>query len=165
MNPPLSTILHQADGRYLTAEERDAVLAYARELPAAVHAGEEVAGEEHAIVDAVVAELRELFARFDRLFPNAWDQFAGQLRLVLRADVRAMLTGDQRVLEDKALFYLRSILAAYGVTPEFAREAFTRLRDRCQDRVGDEAFARLAPYLERNIQVLADFPEPAVAMV
>ena len=28
-----------------------------------------------------------------------------------------------------------------------------------------DSFARLTPYLEQNIQVLADFPEPAVAMV
>jgi hypothetical protein len=165
MNAPLSTIFRQADGRYLTAEERDAVLAYATELPAAVRAGEEVAAHEAAVIDAVISELREQFPRFDRLFPNAWDEFAGNLRLVLRADARAMLTGDLRLLEDKALFYLRSILAAYSVTPQFAREAFTRLQDRCRDRLGAEAFARMAPYLERNIQVLADFPEPAVAMV
>jgi Phycobilisome protein len=76
-----------------------------------------------------------------------------------------MLSGDLKVLEDKALFYLRSILAAYNVTPQFAREAFGRLRDRCREQLAAETFARLAPYLERNIQVLADFPEPAVAMV
>jgi hypothetical protein len=165
MNPPLSTILRQADGRYLTAEERDAVLAHASELPAAVLAGEEVAAHEGEVVDAVVAELREQFPRFERLFPNAWDQFANDLRLVLRADVRAMLSGDLRVLEDKALFYLRSILAAYSVTPQFGHEAFTRLRDRARERLGADAFAKLAPYLERNIQVLGDIPEPAVAMV
>ena len=54
---------------------------------------------------------------------------------MLRADVRAMLAGDLRSLEDKALFYLRSILAAYNVTPQFAREAFTRLRDHCRQRL------------------------------
>jgi hypothetical protein len=165
MNPPLSAILRQSDGRYLTADERESVLTYARDLPGGVEAARAVEASEGGLIDAVVAELRERYPRFERLFPNAWDRLAADLRLVLRADVRAMLAGDLRVLEDKALFYLRSILSAYNVTPQFARDAFTLLRDRCRDQLGDEVFARLEPYLERNVQVLADFPEPAVAMV
>lgn len=165
MNPPLTTILRHSDGRYLTSEERDAVLAYARDLPAAVRAGEDVEAHEGAIITAVIGEMRNQFPRFDRLFTDSWDRLAADLRLVLRADVRAMLSGDMRVLEDKALFYLRSILAAYNVTPQFARESFTRLRDHSREHLEAESFARLEPYLERNIQVLADFPEPAVAMV
>jgi Phycobilisome protein len=165
MNPPLSSIFRQSDGRYLTADERDQVLAYARDLPARVQAAQAVEAAERGLIDAVVGELRERYPRFERLFPNAWDRLAGDLRLVLRADTRAMLAGDLRVLEDKALFYLRSILAAYNVTPQFARDAFTLLRDQCRGRLAAEAFARLDPFLERNVQVLADFPEPAVAMV
>src|SRR3954471_22825589 len=165
MTPPLTAILRQSDGRYLTAEERDQVLAFARDLPARVQAGQDVEAHEADVIAAVVGELRDRYPRFERLFPGAWDRLAGDLRLVLRADVRAMIAGDVRVLEDKALFYLRSILAAYNVTPRFARDAFAALRDRCRDRVGAEAFARLDPFLERNVQVVADFPEPAVAMV
>ena len=165
MTPPLTAILRQSDGRYLTADEREQVLAHARDLPARVAAAQAVEAVEGAVVDTVVGEMRGRYPRFERLFPNAWDRLAGDLRLVLRADARAMLAGDLRVLEDKALFYLRSILAAYNVTPQFARDAFTLLRDRCRDRLGADAFGRLEPYLERNVQVLADFPEPAVAMV
>jgi hypothetical protein len=120
---------------------------------------------EADLTATVVGELRGRYPRFERLIPNAWDRFADDLRLVLRTDVRAMLAGELRVLEDKALFYLRSILAAYNVTPQFARDAFTLLSDRCRDRLGADAFTRLEPYLERNVEVLSDFPEPAVAMV
>jgi hypothetical protein len=165
MTPPLNTILRQSDGRYLTADEREQVLAYARDLPARVQAAQAVESAEGDLTAAVVGELRQRYPRFERLFPNAWDRLADDLRLVLRADARAMIAGDLRVLEDKALFYLRSILAAYNVTPQFARDAFGVLRDRCRDKLGADAFARLEPYLERNVQVLADFPEPAVAMV
>ena len=165
MAAPLSTILRQSDGRYLTAEEREAVLVYARDLPAAVKAGEGVESQEAVVIADVVGAMRDQFPRFERLFTDAWERFAADVQLVLRADVRAMLSGDLRLLEDKALFYVRSILAAYNVTPEFAREAFVRLRDRCREKLTADTFARLAPYLERNIQVIADFPEPAVAMV
>src|SRR5689334_8069109 len=119
MSPPLTTILRQSDGRYLTAEEREQVLAYSRDLPARVQAAQDVEATEGKLIDSVVGELRGRYPRFERLFPNAWERFAADLRLVLRADARAMLAGDLRVLEDKALFYLRSILAAYNVTPQF----------------------------------------------
>lgn len=165
MTPPLTAILRQSDGRYLTAEEREQVLRFARDLPARVQAGEDVERHEADLIAAAVAGLRDRYPRFERLFPSAWDRLADDLRLVLRADARAMIAGDVRVLEDKALFYLRSILAAYNVTPQFARDAFAALRDRCRDGLSAEAFARLEPFLERNVQVLADFPEPAVAMV
>jgi hypothetical protein len=165
MTPPLSTILRQSEGRYLSADEREQVLAYARDLPARVQAAQAVETAEADLTATVVGELRGRYPRFERLIPNAWDRFADDLRLVLRTDVRAMLAGELRVLEDKALFYLRSILAAYYVTPQFTRDAFTLLRDRCRDRLVPDAFARLEPYLERNVEVLADFPEPAVAMV
>jgi hypothetical protein len=165
MNPPLATILRQSDGRFLTAAERKQVLAIASDLKAGVRASEDVESNETEVVAAVVGEMRDLFPRFGQLFDDAWDRLADDLRLVLRADVRAMLSGDQRVLEDKALFYVRSILAAYNVTPQFAREAFTRLRDRCREKLKSDSFARLSQYLDRNVEVLPDFPEPAVAMV
>jgi Phycobilisome protein len=165
MNPPLTTILRQADGRYLTAAEREQVLAIAQDLVTAVRASEETETHEAGLIAVVIKELQDQFPRFGQLFPDAWERLADDLRLVLRADVRAMLSGDQRVLEDKALFYVRSILAAYNATPQFVRATFTRLRDRCRDALGAETFARLEPYLERNVQVIADFPEPAVAMV
>jgi hypothetical protein len=165
MKPPLQMILRQTDGRYLTSEERESVLAFAKDLPGRVKASEVAEANEAELIAAVIDDVRPKYPRFDHLFPNAWDKLAGELRLVLRADVRAMLAGDLRVLEDKALFYVRSILAAYNVTPQFARDAFTLLRDRGKDKLGKEAFAKLEPYLERNVEVIADFPEPSVAMV
>src|SRR5438477_11154260 len=108
MNPPLTHVLRQSDGRYLTAEEREHVLAYARDRPARVSAGEEVEAREGDLITAAVHGLRDQYPRFERLFPHAWERLAGDLRLVLRADVRAMLAGDVRVLDDKTLYYLRS---------------------------------------------------------
>ncbi len=162
---PLNDILRQSEGRYLTPEERSDVLAYAKELPARVRAAQEVEALEGDIVAAACEGLRERYPRYQRLFPNAWDRCAEELRLVLRYDVRAMLADDPRPLEDKALFYLRSILAAYNLTPQFARDAYELLRDKCRDRLSPDAFSLLEPYLQRNVAVLADFPEPVVAAV
>src|SRR3954447_9061829 len=151
MNPPLTRILRQSDGRYLSPDERDQVLAYAHDLPARVAAGQAVEAAEADLVAGVIAALKERFPRFERLFPNAWERLADDLRLVLRADVRAMLANDVSVLDDKALYYLRSVLAAYNLTPAFARDAFSLLRDDARGRLDHAAFDLLAPYLERNV--------------
>src|SRR5687767_12066499 len=123
----LNELLRQSEGRYLTAEERERVLDYARDLPARVRAGEEVEAHEADILQAVCDELRQHYPRYERLFPSAWDRCARDLQLVLRYDVRAMLADDPRPLEEKALYYLRSILAAYNLTPQFARDCYTLL--------------------------------------
>src|SRR5437763_875265 len=72
---------------YLTPEERAGVLAYAKELPARVRAAQEVEDAEGDIVAAACDGLRERYPRYQRLFPNAWDRCAEELRLVLRYDV------------------------------------------------------------------------------
>src|SRR5204863_224627 len=85
--------------------------------PCRVGAGEEVESHEDAAVEAACTALRESYPQFGRVHPQAWDRLAHDLRLVLRADVRAMLADDANALDDNALHYLRSIWAAYQVTP------------------------------------------------
>jgi hypothetical protein len=165
MSHSLRSILSGCDGRYPTAEERGQLEAFAHELPKRVKASVEVEAHEGAIVSAVVDALREHYPRYEKLFPQAWDRCAREVQFVLRSDVRAMLAGDPRELDDKALVYLRSVLAAYNLTPQFVRDCFTLVRDQCRERLSAQAFAHLEPFLQRNVQVLADFPEPAVAAV
>jgi hypothetical protein len=158
-------VLRHSEGRYLTAEERERLLAFARDVPGRVRAGEEVEQAEGAVVAAACDELRENYPRFGRVHAQAWDRLAHDLRLVLRYDVRAMLADDARALDDKLLYYLRSVWAAYHVTPPFVRDALTLLRDRLRGRLSPESFGHLEPFLDRNLAVLADIPEPAVAAV
>jgi hypothetical protein len=165
MNPSLNEILRACEGRYPGAAEREKLLTVARELPARVRAAEDVEAQEAAIAEAVVAALRERYPRYEKLFSQAWGRCASDLQVVLRYDVRAMLANDPRPLEDKALYYMRSILAAYNLTPQFVRDCFTLLRDQCRARLSPESFGLLDPFLDRNVRVLADFPEPAVAAV
>ena len=165
MNSSLNVILRACEGRYPGAEERAKLLAIARELPARVRAAEDVEAHEAATTAAVVAALHGRYPRYEKLFPQGWDRCASDLQLVLRSNVRAMLANDPRPLDDKALYYLRSILAAYNLTPQFTRDCFTLLRDQCRERLSPEAFALLEPFLARNVEVLGNIPEPAVAAV
>jgi hypothetical protein len=165
MKSSFHDILRGSEGRYLSPDEREQLLAYARELPARLQAAEEVELFEGEILAAVVDDLRERYPRYEKLFPEAWDRCTHDVQFVLRYDVRAMLANDRRPLDDKALFYLRSILAAYNLTPQFTRDCFSSLRDQCRVRLSSEVYDFLEPFLDRNVEVLADFPEPLVAAV
>lgn len=165
MDAGITTILHESNGRYLNAKERSQLLAFARELPARIGASEDAETHEREIVEYVISALRSRYARFENLFPRAWDGLAVDLRMVLRANVRALISGDVAELDEIALFYLRSILIAYNVSPEFARDAFLTLIDACKEHLSAEASGLLDPYLNRNVEVLSEIPEPAVAMV
>jgi len=156
-------VLRQCEGRYLTPEERGRALAFADALPQRVRAGEEVEAHEDAAVEATCATLRESHSQFGRVHPQAWERLALDLRLVLRADVRAMLADDANTLDNYALHYVRSIWAAYQVTPTFARDACQLLTDQLQRLMTAESFAALGPFLARNREVVGDIPEPIAA--
>lgn len=156
-------VLRQSEGRYLTPEERGRALAFASALPQRVRAGEEVEAHEDAVVEATCAALRETHPQFGRAHPQAWDRLGHDLRLILRADVRAMLADDAHHLTDYALHYVRSIWAAYQVTPSFARDTCQLLADHLQSLLSAESFAALEPFLARNRDVLGGIPEPIAA--
>jgi hypothetical protein len=156
-------VLRQCEGRYLTPEERGRALAFAAALPQRVRAGEEVEAQEDAAVEATCAALREVYPQFGRVHPQAWDRLAHDLRLILRADVRAMLADDVNALDNFALHYVRSIWAAYQVTPTFARDTCQLLTDQLQRLMTAESFAALDPFLARNREVLGGIPEPIAA--
>ena len=156
-------VLRQSEGRYLTPEERGRALAFAYALPQRVRAGEEVEAHEDAAVEAACTALRESYPQFGRVHPQAWDRLAHDLRLVLRADVRAMLADDANALDDYALHYLRSIWSAYQVTPAFARDACQLLADHLRRVMTEESFAALDPFLARNRDILGGVPEPISA--
>ena len=75
---------------------------------------------------------------------------------------RAPLLGDPRRLDDSVLFYLRSIFSAYRLSHGFLRECFTLLRHQLAARLEPDDLSALAPYLERNIEVLASGAEPTL---
>lgn len=156
-------VLRHCEGRYLTPEERGRALAFAYALPQRVRAGEEVEAHEDAAVEATCAALRATYPQFGRVHPQAWDRLAHDLRLILRADVRAMLADDDKALDNFALHYVRSIWAAYQVTPTFARDTCQLLTDQLQGLVTAESFAALDPFLARNREVLGGIPEPIAA--
>jgi len=165
MNARLTKMTHDANGRYLTADERAAFLEYANSVAERFRAADAVEKVEEAVVRGVVEEMTKRYPNFAKYHDQGWAKCFRDVQLVLRQDVQSMLLDDVRSLDDKILFWLRTALAANNLTPVFCRDAFSLLREGLQARLSADEFNLLRPYLDRNVEVLSDFAEPATPAV
>lgn len=165
MNERLRSIISDSDGRYLTKEEMKEILAWTTSLPARFKAAANVEEKELAIARWVIDDLKRRYPNFTKYHYQGWEKGSRDLQLTLRAAAQAMILNDITNLEDKVLFWFRTILSGVDLTPKFVSESFTLLRDACKQQLAAESFTLLEPYLTRMIEVLADIPEPAVPAV
>jgi len=165
MNTRMNKLLTSADGRYFTTDERQVLLAYAESLPRRFRAADQVEEKEEAVLRDVVGELQKRHADFTKYHDQAWARVYRDVQLVLRADVHAMVADDAGQLDDRILYWMRTMFAANSFTPAFVRDCFSLLRERVRGQMAAEDFELLRPYLDRNVEVLADFPEPAARAV
>lgn len=165
MSALLTKLSIETDGRYFTAEERQSVLGLAEALPRRVRAAEQVEQHEESALRSALESVQPNYPNFATYHDQAWARQFRDAQLVLRAAVTAMVLDDPRQLDDRALFWMRSMFAANNYTPRFVRDTFTAVRDRLQEKLGGDEFALLQPFLERAVAVLGDFPEPATPAV
>jgi hypothetical protein len=165
MQTRLSKLATLSEGRYLTRDEQQDLLGFASALPQRVKVAELVEQKEDGIVRALTEEMKRRYPNFPKYHDQAWAKCNRDVTLVLRYDVQAMVFDDMKMLEDKVLYWLRTILAASNFTPQFVRDCYTILRDLCRQQLPPDAYRALEPYLERNISVVSDFPEPVTPAV
>lgn len=165
MNRRFSELIEEFDHRSITHEEKKKIEAYAASMPARFAAIDELVAHEEAIVLEVIAFLKEQYPAFATHHVLAWEKGQRDLELVLRHCAQAMLLDDRAHLDDKLLFWLRTIVGASGMTPRFLVDGYNSLLKNTENALSEKAFAFIAPYLERVIEVMSEVPEPAVARV
>lgn len=165
MGTLLQRLSIEADGRYYTPEERHRILSEAEALPHRLAAAENLERIEEAALRAVIEEMQGRYPNFARYHDQAWARQFRDMQLVLRAAASAMILDDPAEMDDRLLFWLRTMFAANNYTPDFVRDCFSRLRDVVRERLESASADRLTPYLDRAVRVLSDFPEPATAAV
>jgi hypothetical protein len=153
------------EGRYPTADEKQTLLDLAKGLPARIKAAEAVEAAEDKIVRGSIAAMQRKYPNFPKNHDQGWAKCYRDVQLVLRYVAQAALHDSKEMLDEKLLYWMRTILIASNFTPQLVRDAYTGLRDNCKQGLPAEAFALLEPFLEHTIAVLADIPEPAAAAV
>lgn len=158
-------LVNATDNLYLTPAEQQQVLEYTQSLPRRFAAARQVEAKETEIVEHAMVQLRRLYPTFEQFHRDGWDKGFRDAQLVLRYNVQGMLMDDPDLATDKLLGWLRTLLAGLDLTPRLVRDTFTALREACRAKLPADAYALLEPHLERTIEVLSDFPEPAMAAV
>lgn len=160
MNTLLTEIVNASESRYMSREEQGRLMAYAETLPQRFRASAAVEQAEDEIVSTVIEKLKQAYPNFGKHHDQAWEKGTRDLQLVLRHVTQAMVLDDVQSLNERLLYWFRTILMGVNITPQFIRDSFTMLREACRDRVAAEDFALLDPALLNTIEVLSDIPEP-----
>lgn len=165
MNKRLTKLVQNSDSRYLTPEEQEEILSYTESLPARFRVAAMVAEKEQFAVRHCIDEMRKLYPNFERHHDQAWQKAYRDVQLATRYAVQAMVLDDTAMLEEKLLYWLRTILASFGFTPKFVHDTYRLLAEGMQKNLPEEAYAMMKPVLDRIIDVLSQFPEPVTPTV
>ncbi len=165
MNTRISQLLVGSDSRYLTPEERQTVLDYAHGFDERFKFVSMIEENEDTAVRFCIDNTRKRYPNFDKYHATAWAKAFRDVQLTTRYMAQAMLLDDMGILEEKLLFWLRTILAGFNFTPEFNRDTYTYLKQGFRQSLPPDAFAAFEPYLDRTIEIMSDFPAPATPAV
>jgi hypothetical protein len=156
---PIRT-LAACDGRYPTPGEEEAVLAWAASAPKRLQAANLLAQKEEEIVREAIDYMKPRYPRFGVLHERAYEKGARDLQLCLRYAAQGMVVDDAEMPREKLFVWYGTLIRSLGLTPEFTRESCQAVFDACRRLLTPEAFAVAAPYLQRMVDDVSDFPEP-----
>ena len=165
MNNRISQILVGSDSRYLTEEERNEVLEYVKGFDERFRVMALIEANEDAAVRFCIENTRKRYPNFDKYHGSAWAKAFRDVQLTTRYMAQAMMLDEIGILEEKLLFWLRTILAGLNFTPEFNRDTYTYLKQGFRQTLPPDAFTVFEPFMNRTIEIMSDFPAPATPAV
>src|SRR6056297_1945895 len=165
MNNRIQRILHESDSRYLTSGEKEEVQGYLTDLGKRLEFATQIEDAEDSAVRFCIDNTRKRYPNFDKYHDKAWAKAFRDVQLTTRYATQAMVLAEPKLLEDKLLFWLRTILAGLNFTPEFNRDTYTFLKEGFRQNLSPEVFTEFERYLDLVIDIMSSFPEPATPAV
>ena len=165
MNSEMRAILLESEGRYLTEEERQKLTDYIAGFQQRLEFVKLIEEAEDGAVRFCIENTRKRYPNFDKYHDKAWAKAYRDVQLTTRYATQAMLLDQRSLLEEKLLYWLRTILAGLNFTPEFNRDTYTFLTEGFRQALPPDAFSELEPYLELVVDIMSDFPQPATPAV
>jgi hypothetical protein len=165
MNNRIKQLILGSDSRYLTEDERTEVTQYLDAFNQRLAVMSLVEEAEDAAVRFCIDNTRKRYPNFDKYHDKAWAKAFRDVQLTTRYMAQAMVIDEMALLDEKLLFWLRTILAGFSFTPEFNRDTYTYLKEGFRQGLPPDAFATMEPYLNRTIEVMSNFPQPATPAV
>ncbi len=165
MNNRIQQMILDSDNRYLSEEEREEIKTYMQAFQKRLDVLALIEDKEDEAVRFCIENTRKRYPNFDKYHATAWGKAFRDVQLTTRYMAQAMLLDEMQMLEDKLLFWLRTILSGLNFTPEFNRDTYTYLKQGFRQSLPPEAFNEFEPFLNRAISILSDFPMPATPAV
>lgn len=165
MNSKIQQLILSSDSRYLSAEEKEQLTNYLDRTKRMLTLIGQIEEFEDTAVRFCIDSTRKRYPNFDKYHANAWAKAFRDVQLTTRYMAQALLLDDMKTLEDKLLFWLRTILAGFSFTPEFNRDTYTYLKQGFRQSLPPDVYDAFEPYLDRTIEIMSDFPNPAVPAV
>lgn len=165
MNKRIKKIINDSDSRYLTNGEMKDILAYTNSLPQRFKVAGLVEKHELEAVRHSIEKMKPRYPGYEKFHAKGWDRGARDLQLVTRYVVQSMVLDDATVMEDKLLYWMRTMLSGVDLTPQFIADAYELLMEGFRDKLPQDAFEMVEPFLARAREILSDIPEPATASV
>ncbi|MCY2973129.1 MAG: hypothetical protein NTW52_00505 [Planctomycetota bacterium] len=165
MNTRINLLIQGSDSRYLTPEERQEVIDYTSGFVERLAVVAQIEENEEAAVRFCIDNTRKRYPNFDKYHTTAWAKAFRDVQLTTRYMAQAMLLDEIGILEEKLLFWLRTILAGLNFTPEFNRDTYTYLKQGFRQSLPPDIFAKFEPFMNRTIEIMSDFPMPATPAV
>jgi hypothetical protein len=165
MNKRIKQIINGSDSRYLTNAEMKEILAFTNSLPQRFKVAGLVEKHEAEAVRYCIDQMRPRYPSYEKYHAKGWDRGYRDVQLVVRYVVQSMVLDDMTVMEDKLLFWLRTMLSGVDLTPGFIADAYELLIEGFRQKLPADAFELVEPFLARAREILSDIPEPATASV
>ena len=165
MSTPIYQIVDTCENRYLTQQEESEILDYVNDLPQRFKAARELHKAESPASKKMVRRLRDKYPTLSDHHDDQWTKTYRDCQLILRVAAQAMILDDIRYLDEKVLFWMRTIMQSLDLTPELMSDTWTFLKEEVTGLMSPFAAEVFEPYLDRIIEVLSSIPEPAVARV
>lgn len=153
MNSSLTKLLADAEGRYLTNEESRSILEYSTSLPARLEALKKIESIEEKLVTETVNYAFNQHPSMKQI-PESYEKGLRDVTLVLRYCAQAMIRNDMRFLEDKLLFWLKTMFKSFSFEANFVKDTYIKLDQLCRKYLDEKEYQLLSPYIQECINVL-----------
>lgn len=155
MNSQIQSMLVEAEGRYLTADEQALLRDFASRVDERLGAMAEVEGKESVIIDQTLKELVRAYPDFEKKYTSARNKGGRDLALALRYSTLAMVRGDSQFLHDSLLLWMGTMLRGLGMAPQFIEDAYKAMERVAGRELSPKVAELIRPYIQQCARELS----------
>ncbi|MDF1664328.1 MAG: hypothetical protein P1V97_21360 [Planctomycetota bacterium] len=161
MIPKFQTTVAQVLERPIRTEEVNTMISYAKSMALRLSVADALKSIEDEAIEETFAQLKRKYPQFNTLHFKAYEKGKRDMKMVLRYSFQAMLLDSPQYLNDRLLYWLRTMIGSGGLTPGFVRDTYSFFREALKAKMPAAQYEFMKPVLDNVVDVLPDFPVPA----